>query len=127
MSWDEAQAAFLQSRQLGINGAVRAVKPRTLAEYKLDLAVFFDFLQGLGLTHYNQLTEKTIQDFVAWLQSPDRGKGGWGKATPTPLSHQPEGVFSVGRIGPWLQASADEAFPQKSSEDRQSDPTRVHS
>ncbi len=71
----------MQSRQLGINGAVRAVKPRTLAEYKLDLAVFFDFLRGLGLTHYKQLTEKIIQDFVAWLQSPHRGKGGWGSAT----------------------------------------------
>lgn len=81
MPWDEALAAFLQSRQLGINGAQHAVKPRTIAEYKWDLAVFFDFVRGLGLTHYNQLTERIVQNYVAYLQSPDRGKGGWGKAT----------------------------------------------
>ena len=82
LTWDEALAEFLQSRQLGINGAFRAVKPRTLAEYRLDLDVFFNFVRGLGLTHYNQLSAKIIQDFVARLQSTDRGKkGGWGKAT----------------------------------------------
>jgi integrase/recombinase XerD len=81
LTWDEALAAFLQSRQLGINGANHAVKPRTIEEYRWDLDVFFSFVKGLGLTHYNQLTEKIIQDFVAHLQSPDRGKKGWGKAT----------------------------------------------
>jgi site-specific recombinase XerD len=81
MTWDESLAAFLQSRQLGINGAQHAVKPRTIEEYKWDLAVFFDFVKGLGLTHYNQLTEKIIQNYVAYLQSPERGEGGWGKAT----------------------------------------------
>jgi hypothetical protein len=73
MSWDEALAAFLESRQRGINGAQHAVKPRTIAEYKWDLAVFFDFVRGLGLTHYNQLTERIVQNYVAFLQSPDRG------------------------------------------------------
>jgi hypothetical protein len=29
LTWDEALAAFLQSRQLGINGAQHAVRPRT--------------------------------------------------------------------------------------------------
>jgi integrase/recombinase XerD len=81
LSWDESLAAFLQSRQLGINGAQHAVKPRTIEEYKWDLKVFFDFVTGLGLTHYNQLTERIIQNYVAYLQSPERGKGGWGKAT----------------------------------------------
>ena len=81
MTWDEALAAFLRSRQLGTCGAHHAVKPRTIKEYEWDLNVFFDYVRGRGLARYNQLTEKTIQDFVAWLQSPDRGKGGWGKAT----------------------------------------------
>jgi integrase/recombinase XerD len=81
LTWDEALASFLQSRQLGINGAHHAVKPRTIEEYKWDLRVFFDFVKSLRLTHYNQLTEKVIQNYVAFLQSPDRGKGGWGKAT----------------------------------------------
>lgn len=81
LTWNEALEAFLRSRQLGINGAQHAVRPRTLEEYKWDLRVFFEFVKGLKLTHYNQLTEKVIQNYVAYLQSPDRGKGGWGKAT----------------------------------------------
>jgi integrase/recombinase XerD len=82
LTWDEALEAFLQSRQLGINGAQQAVKPRTLVEYRWDLGAFFDFVKGLRLNHYNQLTEKIIQGYVGYLQSPARGKkGGWSKAT----------------------------------------------
>lgn len=76
MSWDEAEAAFIRSRKLGIYGASKAVKPRTVQEYRWDLKQFFDFQRSIGNTHYNQLTEKAVLDYVAHLQS-----NGWSPAT----------------------------------------------
>jgi site-specific recombinase XerD len=57
------------------------VKPRTIKEYEWNLGVFFDFLRSRGLTHYHQLTEKIVRDYVEHLQSTERGKDGWSKAT----------------------------------------------
>lgn len=76
MSWEEAEATFLRSRKLGIYGASKAVKPRTIQEYRWDLKQFFDFQRALGNTHYNQLTEKVVLDYVVYLQSK-----GWSPAT----------------------------------------------
>jgi hypothetical protein len=45
MDWREAETAFLRSRRLGIHGAYRAARPRTLVEYQWDLKQFFDFLR----------------------------------------------------------------------------------
>jgi integrase/recombinase XerD len=81
MTWDESLAGFLRSRRLGIDGASRAVKPRTIEEYEWDLGLFFDFLRNRGITHYNKLTEKIVHDYIEHLQSKERGKGGWSKAT----------------------------------------------
>lgn len=81
LTWDDALAAFLRSRRLGIDGATRAVKPRTIREYEWDLKMFFDFVRGRGLTHYNQLTEAIVRDYVEHLQSADRGEGGWSPAS----------------------------------------------
>src|SRR2546422_1059178 len=76
MSWEEAEVAFLRSRKLGIYGATRAAKPRTLQEYSWDLKKFFDFQRSIGNTNYNQLTEKAVLDYVAHLQG-----NGWSPAT----------------------------------------------
>jgi len=38
-------------------------------------------VRGLGLTHYNQLTGKIVRDYIEYLQSDQRGNGGWSKAT----------------------------------------------
>ena len=56
MMWDDSLATFLRSRRLGIDGASRAVKPRTIKEYEWDLGVFFDFLRSRGLTLKRGLT-----------------------------------------------------------------------
>jgi len=81
MTWDEAMAAFLRSRRLGIDGASKAVKPMTIVAYEWDLNVFFDFVKERGLTTYNQLTEDIVRDYIEYLQSPERGKGGWSAAS----------------------------------------------
>jgi integrase/recombinase XerD len=76
MNWEEAEAAFIRSRKLGIYGASKAVKPRTVEEYRWDLKQFFDFMRNRQVTHYNQLSEKLVLDYVAHLQS-----NGWSRAT----------------------------------------------
>jgi site-specific recombinase XerD len=76
MSWEDAEPLFLRSRKLGIYGARKAVKPRTIEEYRWDLKQFFDFMRSRGLTHYNQLTETNILEYVEHLQSKD-----WSRAT----------------------------------------------
>jgi hypothetical protein len=50
MTWDESLAGFFRSRRLGIDGASRAVKPRTIEEYEWDLGLFFDFVRSRGIT-----------------------------------------------------------------------------
>jgi site-specific recombinase XerD len=81
MTFEETLERFLNSRQLGIEGANKAVKERTITEYTGDLKVFFDFVKSKGLTHYNELAGDHINAFLAFMQSPDRGNGGWSKAT----------------------------------------------
>jgi len=76
LRWDDAETQFLRSRKLGIYGATRAVKPRTIVEYRWDLKQFFDFVRSREITHYGQLTESLILDYVEHLQS-----NGWSKAT----------------------------------------------
>jgi len=76
MNWSEAEAQFIRSRKLGIYGASKAVKPRTIEEYKWDLKQFFDFMRAHDVTHYNQLSEKSVLDYVEHLQS-----NGWSRAT----------------------------------------------
>ena len=46
LRWEDAEVQFLRSRKLGIYGATRAVKPRTIEEYKWALKQFFDFMRA---------------------------------------------------------------------------------
>lgn len=76
LNWDDAEKEFLRSRRLGIYGATRAVKPRTIKEYQWDLKQFFDFMKTHNATHYAQLTDKLVLEYVEHLHS-----NGWSKAT----------------------------------------------
>jgi len=76
MDWPEAETAFLRSRRLGIHGAYRAVKPRTIEEYRWDLKPFFDFMRSRQVSHYNEANEKHFFDFIEHLQG-----NGWSPAT----------------------------------------------
>ena len=67
--WEDAESQFLRSRKLGIYGATRAVKPRTLEEYRWDLKQLFDFMKERGVNHYAQLSEKLVLDYIEHLQS----------------------------------------------------------
>jgi integrase/recombinase XerD len=76
MQWSEAESLFLRSCKLGVYGATRAVRPRTIREYRWDLKKFFVFMKGRGITHYNNMSEKDVLDYVSYLQG-----NGWSKAT----------------------------------------------
>ncbi len=76
MDWQEAETAFLRSRRLGIYGAYRAAKPRTILEYRPDLKPLVDFMRSRQIAHYSQAGERDIVDFTEHL----RGKG-WIPAT----------------------------------------------
>lgn len=76
MSWGEALAAFLRSRKLGLFGASKAVKPRTIAEYEWDLQKFFDFCTERGITNYAELNEQAVLSYFEFLQN-----SSWSKAT----------------------------------------------
>ena len=67
--WQDAESQFLRSRKLGIYGATRAVKPRTIEEYRWDLKQLFDFMRERGVNHYGQLSEKLVLDYVEYLQN----------------------------------------------------------
>ena len=69
--WEDAESQFLRSRKLGIYGATRAVKPRTIEEYRWDLKQLFDFMRERGVNHYAQLSEKLVLDYIEHLQSKD--------------------------------------------------------
>jgi integrase/recombinase XerD len=72
MTWEECEEAFLKSRTLGVYGATKAVRPRTIQEYRWDLGKFFDFMRSKGLTHYNQLTEALVLDYILFTQNQGR-------------------------------------------------------
>ncbi len=110
MTFDETMEKFLQSRRLGINGANHAVKDRTLLEYKGDLKVFFDFVKGLGLTCYAELTDKTINAFLEFIQSPERGNGGWSKATQRKYLISLKAYFRWVTLDPDCKAAKMESF-----------------
>jgi integrase/recombinase XerD len=76
MSWEDAETNFLRTRKLGTYGAMRAVKPRTIKEYKWDLKQFFDFMRGQHVENYNALTDKYVLQYIEHLQS-----NGWSPAT----------------------------------------------
>ncbi|MGA2858450.1 MAG: tyrosine-type recombinase/integrase [Candidatus Sulfotelmatobacter sp.] len=76
LSWEEAETSFLRSRKLGIFGAAKAVRPRTIQEYKWDLGQFFNFMRARQVEHYNQLTDNLVLQYLEHLQS-----NGWAVAT----------------------------------------------
>jgi site-specific recombinase XerD len=110
MTFDETMEKFLQSRRLGINGANHAVKDRTLHEYKGDLKVFFDFVKGLGMTCYAELKPETINAFLEFMQSPERGKGGWSKATQRKYLISLKAYFRWVTLDPDCKAAKMESF-----------------
>jgi len=77
MDWTECEENFIRSRKLGVYGALRPVKERTIEEYKWDLKHFFEFMRQAGITHYNQLSEKLVLDYVLYVQTHE----GWSPAT----------------------------------------------
>jgi site-specific recombinase XerD len=58
-NWDFEE--FILDRQ------ARALSPRTIALYRQNLAIWFDFLQAQGLTDTEQVTPSLIRSFVIWL------------------------------------------------------------
>ncbi len=91
MSWEDAEPLFLRSRKLGIYGARKAVKPRTIEEYRWDLKQFFDFMRSRGLTHYKQLTETNILEYVEHIAEQELERG---HAAQVP--HLAEGIPAMG-------------------------------
>jgi site-specific recombinase XerD len=67
MSFDESIAGFLRSRKLGNGGANKPNGERTICEYRYDLTRFFQHFKSK--THYNQLVETDILDFLDDWQS----------------------------------------------------------
>jgi hypothetical protein len=58
----------------------RAAKPRSIEDYRGDMKLVFDFMRSRQITHYNQVAEKDILDFIEHLQG-----NGWSPSADSPL------------------------------------------
>jgi integrase/recombinase XerD len=65
MDWSETYTLFLRSRRLGIYGAHKPVRETTIAHYQKVLKLnFIEFMQGRKRTHYNQMTEEDVLEYL---------------------------------------------------------------
>jgi integrase/recombinase XerD len=106
MEWDDALNLFLRSRKLGTFGARRQVRERTLKEYEWDLGKFIGYIQGeKKITHYNQMTRRDVNDFLAWL---DRST--WAKASKNKYLKSLKAFFNWVDLDPDCEAQKMQGF-----------------
>jgi integrase/recombinase XerD len=71
MMFSEVLDAFIRSRKLGLGGANKPNRERTMFEYRYDLEKMVAFMQALGHTNYNDMTGGDLEKFIESYQSKD--------------------------------------------------------